>query len=59
MKRVLCYQELVFHQQHYINLLNSGQVEPQAHSLIHWHINKLTREINERWPGWGRKANAI
>nr|ADN12558.1 hypothetical protein Cyan7822_0518 [Gloeothece verrucosa PCC 7822] len=57
MRRLLCYQELVFHQQHYIDLLNSGQVDPLAHSLIRWHIRKLGREIDTRWPPRLRKVH--
>nr|ADN12899.1 hypothetical protein Cyan7822_0882 [Gloeothece verrucosa PCC 7822] len=57
MRRLLCYQELVFHQQHYIHLLNSGQVKPKAHFLIRWHIHKLTQEIDTRWPPRLRKVH--
>jgi hypothetical protein len=57
MRKIRSYQELLIRREHYIQLLRSGQVKPKAHSLIRWHIKKLTNAINERWPDWGM-ANA-
>ena len=57
MRKLLSYQELLMRRQHYIQLLRSGRVKPQAYPLIRWHIIKLTQAINQRGPVWG-KANA-
>ncbi len=51
------YQELLIHREHYVQLLRSGQVKPQARHLIRQQIGKLNRAIHKCWPGW-RKASA-
>jgi hypothetical protein len=57
MKKHRSYQELLIHREHYIQLLRSGRVKPQAQSLIRSHINKLNQAIDKQWPVWSM-ANA-
>nr|ADN12553.1 ubiquinone biosynthesis protein COQ7 [Gloeothece verrucosa PCC 7822] len=45
MKKLLCYQELLIHREHYSRLLSSKQVKPKARLLIRHHIGKLTGMI--------------
>ncbi|MGK7876670.1 MAG: ubiquinone biosynthesis protein COQ7 [Xenococcaceae cyanobacterium] len=52
------YQELLIHREHYVQLLRSGQVKPQARHLIRLQISKLNRAIDKYWPGW-RTASAF
>jgi hypothetical protein len=49
MRKLLSYQELLMRRQHYVQLLRSGQVKPEAQALIGWHISQLTQAINQRW----------
>ncbi|ACK72310.1 hypothetical protein PCC7424_3936 [Gloeothece citriformis PCC 7424] len=45
MKKLLCYQELLIHLEHYSRLLRSKQIKLKAKRLIRCHIGKLTGTI--------------
>jgi hypothetical protein len=49
MRKLRHYHELLSHREHYIQLLRSGQIKTQAHSLIQLYIKQLTLAINEQW----------